>query len=248
MHKFHFSIDDVLGSLLQLSDWNLKISQQPMLAFLAELHAETGVKSDLYLFLQTIAADGRTRHLKELSGAACEMLRSARHLRYGPHARDYQTAPHAETVYEVTQGMTHLFENIERFSTPDQRSDWVRLHYFSELHELASFWTRHNVQALMTTDKPAVAYRFGQQEIEELTSTGKTEFNGLGFVRSNLRLEFFLEDAADPERFCARMDDHLARQGFVTIFTHEDDLNDERVRKLVAAAARHAQELGIISD
>lgn len=248
MHQFHFSIDDVLGSLLQLSDWNLEISQQPMLAFLAELHAETGVTSDLYLFLQAIAADGRTRQLKELSDAACETLKTARHLRYGPHARNYQTAPHAETVFDVTQGMTLLFENIERFSTPDQQSDWVRLHYFSELHELASLWTRHDVQALMTTDKPAVAYRLGRPEIDELKSTGKTEFNGLGFIRSNLRLEFFLEDAADPARFCARMDDHLARQGFVTIFTHEDDLNDARVRKLLFAAARHAQKLGIISD
>jgi hypothetical protein len=244
MRRFHFSVDDVLGSVLHLSHWDLSVQQQPMLAFLDALHAETGAVSDLYVFSEWALADGRLRRLAEVSDRAAAVLGAAPAFRWGPHARDYATAPHAQGIEEANATFTALIADIARIAPPDRRADWVRLHYFSELYELAPLWQAAGISALMTTDRPAVCYRLPDAARASLATTGQAHHEGTGFITSHLRLEFFADDAADPGRFAARMDAAFDRHGFVTVFTHEADLDDPRIRMLAATAFRHAARRG----
>jgi hypothetical protein len=64
-------------------------------------------------------------------------------------------------------------------------------------------------------------------------------------VRSHLRLETFRDEAADPARFCDRIDAALDRHGLVTLFTHEIELDDPRVRSLAQAALAHLARRGV---
>ncbi len=244
MRRFHFSIDDVFDCVLQLSDWNLSVREQPLLAFLDELHQESGAKTDLYVFSAAALADGRVRRLADVSDRAVEVLAGAAAFRWGPHARCYATAPHAQAVDDATRTFAELNADIARIASSDRRADWVRLHYFSEVFELAPLWRAAGITALMTTDRPAICYRLPATARASLVATGRAEHNGIGFVTSHLRLEFFAGDAADPARFAARLDSAFDRHGFVTVFTHEADLVDPRIRVLARTAFRHAARRG----
>ena len=108
-------------------------------------------------------------------------------------------------------------------------------------------WQKLGVEALFTTDKPALAYRMDDDRKSEIARTGRTTHNGLAFVQSHLRLEFFRDEADDPPRFCARIDEIIDRLGFVTLFTHEIELDDPRVRQLAVAALSHLEARGAVS-
>lgn len=246
MRRFHLSVDDVIGAVLQLSDWDLAVEAQPMLGFLDRLHRETGAVADLYLFAEVRLADGRVRRLAEVSAAAADRLAAAPAFRWGPHAADYGTAPHAQSPDAARATFAALGAAIARIAPPARRSDWVRLHYFSELWELADLWAAQGIAALMTTDRPAVAWRLPEPARTELAATGRTRHAGCAFVASHLRAEAFAADADDPARFCARMDAALDRHGFVTVFTHEPDLDDPRIRTLLAVACDHAARRGLV--
>ncbi|MFN3643543.1 MAG: hypothetical protein ACK4TB_11545 [Gemmobacter sp.] len=241
--RYHFSVDDVFASLVAMSDAGLSPAAQPMLGFLDRLHAAFGTVTDLYVF-QTGPAGGAMRDLAEITPAAADRLRGWGAVRLGPHARDYATPPHAQTVPDLIATMDRLAATIAGITTPAQRARWLRLHYFSESHEARPVWDRIGVTALMTTDKPAVAYRLDDAARAALAATGRARAHGMDWVQSHLRLETYREEAADPARFCARIDAVLDRHGFVTLFTHEVDLADPRVRRLAQAALGHLARRG----
>ncbi|KPF64343.1 hypothetical protein IP69_18380 [Bosea sp. AAP35] len=242
---YHFSVDDVLESLLMLSDWHLRVGAQPFLAFCTQLASE-GAITDLYLFRRMNGIDGRVRSLDEVANPlVIEALAGLAGVRFGPHAENYATAPHAQTLDRQAATMHGLFEIISRLALPESRARWVRLHYFSECFEIAPVFREHGVEALLTTDKPALTWRMGPREAEELGRFGMTEANGLTMIRSHLRLESFADEADDPARFLARIDEVLDSHGFVTLFTHETDMADARVRTLALASVRHFARRGI---
>ena len=242
---YHFSIDDVFDSLLMVSDWRVRPHAQPFFAFCAEIAAE-GAVTDLYLFRSSRGMDGRTRRLDEAATpATADAFSNFRGVRFGPHAEDYATAPHAQTLEAQTATMSGLFDTIARFTMPESRSRWVRLHYFSECFEIAPVFLAVGVEALLTTDKPALTYRMDPEAAKNLRLKGRTEINNLAMIRSHLRLENHVIEARDPARFHARIDEALDMHGFVTLFTHEIDMADERVRTLAHSSVRHLARCGI---
>lgn len=241
---FHISVDDVFDSLLDVSDWQLTPRRHPFFGFCGELVSQ-GAMVDLYAFGQAFRPDGRMRRLDELTDTAAAALKDLPGIRFGPHALDYATAPHAQPVDALAATMTALLAQISRFSTPEQRARWIRLHYFSECFELAPLWREAGIEALLTTDKDAVTYRLTGKAAEELRTHGRTDLGEIAMIRSHLRLENFVAEAADPPRFLDRIDAMLERFGFVTLFTHEDDIADHRVRTLAMAGVNHLIRRGI---
>lgn len=240
--SFHISIDDVFDCLIDIVDRGQSVARQPVLGFCEALAAE-GAPVDLYVFRSAIVG-GRLRRLDEVGPAAAERLAAVPGIRFGPHAEDYATAPHAQPLDAQRETMAGLFAAIGRFASARQRSRWLRLHYFSECYELAPLWRSNGVEALFTTDKPAIAYRLPEEARESLRLRGAVDFGGIGFRRSHLRLESFADEAADLPRFLARIDAALADHGFVTLFTHEVDIADPRVRTLALASVRHLVGMG----
>jgi hypothetical protein len=242
MRRFHFSVDDVIRAPLMVSDWDLPVEGAPMLAFLARLHADWGVRSDLYCFLEMVEADGRRRSLAGLTPAACARLGAAEAFAWGPHAQDYATAPHAQDVEAARATFTALGAALDRIG--GARAPWVRLHYFSELFELAPLWAAQGIAALMTTDRPARAWRLDEGARAALAARGRARAEGMEFVTSHIRLEFCAPDR--PAHLCARIDAAVEAHGFCTLFTHEVELDRPEMRALLQAACAHAARTGLV--
>lgn len=212
----HLSVDDVLSGLATASNCNRPLSSDPMIAALDRLHAAFGMPVDLYLFGE--CPEGR---LDRLSADVARDLRARPWLRLGPHGADYETPPHRQPVPDLDATLRGLFSAIEGMVGRDARSSWVRLHEFSEAYEAAPMLAAHGVRALLSTDKPAVAWRLPAPERTVLGAHGRVRFGGIEFVRSHLRIERLLEEGVDRAELARRIEGIVEAHGFLVVFTHE---------------------------
>jgi hypothetical protein len=243
---FHLSVDDVLASLIAASDRRDSLASEPMFAALDRLHAEFGMSADLYLFGQS-RMQGSIRRIGELSGAIAADLRSRPWLRLGPHAASPELPPHRQTMQELEATIRGLFAAIDGLVGPTARSSWVRLHEFSEAYEAATTLRMHGVQALLTTDKPAVAWRLPRAEREALHRDGRAHYHGIEFVRSHLRAELLVAERIDPATLLARVRNIVGAHGFLSIFTHEICFSDPRTEVMLHDLLDACRALGLAS-
>jgi hypothetical protein len=227
--RYHFSIDDVLKTLIEASDMGSGLFSHPFYAFLKEMHEAFGTKMDLYLFERT-EVGGRMRTLAEVSEALGTDLAAADWLRFGPHAKDYGTAPYAQSPEDQVAAFSAIFDAIDRIAGPDQRSKWVRLHYFSEAYEAAPYLRRAGVEALLLTDKEAAAYRLDEPKRNALRETGRIAHAGIELVRSHLRVENLIGEEWPWPKVQAALAAPLQRYGYLSLFTHEYELDRPEVR------------------
>jgi hypothetical protein len=243
---YQFSVDDVFESLLAPAENGRRIADQTVIRFLLDLAEAHGTETDLYLFLSDPPQAG-SRSLHHLPDTNCADLARLDGLRFGPHARHYDAAPHAETLAEQEATLRELYSAITRFCPPSKLSRWVRLHYFSECYEAAPLLLAQGVRALLTTDRPAITYRLGDAHKAELIETGWTEKNGMAFIRSHLRFEHCLAEGLSIPEVCARAGEIVDRFGFVVLFTHEIDLANSHIRDMAKECIRSLDAAGVRS-
>jgi hypothetical protein len=243
---FHLSIDDVFASLVTASARDRALAMDTMFGALDRLHAEFGMLVDLYLFAQS-RLEGRQRGLDEVSTAVAADLRQRPWLRLGPHAVNPETPPHRQTAPELNTTLQSLFESIDRLVGPAARSSWVRLHEFSEAYEAAPMLKAHGVEALLTTDKPAVAWRLPHAERDTLRQAGRVSFNGIEFVRSHLRAELLVAEGIGRATLLGRVRNIINTHGFLAIFTHEICFSDPRTAAMLHDVLDACRELGLRS-
>lgn len=243
---YHFSVDDVFESLLAPVEHHRAIADQPVIRFLLNLAQLHGTQTDLYVFLTDPPGAG-SRSLHHLPDPVCVGLAALDGLRFGPHGRDYETAPHAQTLAEQERTVLALYDAIARFCSRSKLSRWVRLHYFSECYELAPVLLAHGVKALLLTDKPAITYRLGDAHKAALIGKSWTEKNELAFIRSHLRFERCLAEGLSIRDVCARAGAIVDRFGFVVLFTHEIDLANPHIRDMTQECIRSLDTGGVRS-
>ena len=243
---YHFSVDDVFDAFVEISDRGSRVVDHELFALLDDLHRRCGTTTDLYLFAEHDVG-GKRRRLSDVSGRHRAEYEALRWLRLGPHARDIDTPPHAQSAADVQTTLGDIYSEIARFAGATPRSRWVRLHAFSECYECAPFLREMGVDALLLTDKEAHAYRLPASARDEVRRQGHTRHEGIGFVRSHLRLEHLVRDGATRRDIEERLDAALAQHGFACVFTHEIDLRDARVREAAETCAQHLQRRGVPS-
>ncbi|MCC6510960.1 MAG: hypothetical protein IT423_17795, partial [Pirellulaceae bacterium] len=199
---YHFSVDDVLNCLLEISE--AAPFQQPLMQFYKQLNDLYGAPVDLYLFYR-LGTDVNSPSLSDVPSGVRSWLLEAPWLRFGPHAVDPSTPPHSQTVAEQLAFCEQIYANISRLAGGNSKSQWLRFHYFSECYELADYLSGHGVTTLLTTDKPATSYRLPANHTQQLGRDGITRFNNINFVRSHIRIENLL-DVENQE-----LDAHLDR-------------------------------------
>ena len=224
---YHFSIDDVLDCLLEVSRGSQSLFDYPFFSFLQQLNREFGASCDLYLFgrqSNEVGAPGLAMVPDHLQPE----LAAADWLRFGPHALERATPPHAQSVDEVRRTCEEIYRHILRFAGRGSLARWLRFHYFSECYEQAEWLRSYGVSTLLTTDKPACSYRLPWTNTEQLRNLGRTQYNGLNFVRSHIRTENLIDC------YGRELDDELDRlvgnAECAVIFTHEYELEREEVR------------------
>lgn len=240
---FHFSVDDVFDSLIEVSERGTPLFTHPFFAFLNDLHRAFGVAVDLYLFLAQ-KNGGRTRTLAGVSDHIRAELQAARWLRLGPHGLDRDTPPHVQAPAAQRRVFDAIYREIERFAGPGKTTSWVRLHFFSESYDITDYWRERGVTTLLLTDKPAVAYRLPLAKRTVLARSGVAAYRGMTLRRTHERVEKLVRDTASGIR--ERFDRHLDRHGFLCVLTHENALRDQQVRCLCRTCARYARDRGLI--
>lgn len=243
---FHFSIDDVLVSLIDASDRRIGLFEQPFFAFLRALNQQFGTRMDLYLFERAVI-DGRERTLAEVSDHLRPELAAADWLRFGPHALDGATAPYKQTTEQQLTTFASIYRQIDRFAGRARRSRWVRLHYFSEAYGAGPFLQQAGVEALLLTDKDAVAYHLPEPLKAELGRSGRIAHASLQLARSHARVENLVGEGITPERLQAALDEPLRRHGYLSLFSHEYELERPEVRARTSECLAHLSARGVPS-
>ena len=241
---YHFSVDDVLAAPVQVSDRGIGVLEHPLYGFLADLHAEFGTRTDLYLFARH-DVDGARRCLTEVSARNRAEYEELEWLRMGPHAHDRDTPPHAQPPAEAVATFEGIYTEIERFAGPAAWCQWLRLHQFSECYECADYLRERGVRALMLTDKDVHSYRLPEVSRDQLRRRGRTWHAGLDCVRSHVRLEHLVRDRCTGALLEARIDAVVGAHGFAAVFTHECDLREPAIRDMAHACAALFQRRGV---
>jgi hypothetical protein len=229
---FHLSVDDVLPGLFDPA--------HPMIGTLDRLHDEFAMPMDLYLF-----GESDWRRLDELPPAMVNELRARPWLRLGPHGANVRTPPHRQSAAELQATLEYLFKTIEHIVGHDACSTWVRLHEFSEAYEAAPLLTAHGVEALLTTDKPAIAWRLPAPERAALALRGRVPFQGIDFVRTHLRIEWLVAEGVSRVALADRIRRIVDAHGFLVVFTHEVCFDDPRTGAMLHTLLDVCRALGL---
>jgi hypothetical protein len=244
---YHFSVDDVFESFLEVSDSQIALFDHPFFQFLKDVHDEFNATISLYLFYQKEIC-GFLRTLAEVSDANKCVLGANPWLQLGPHALDYDTPPYAQNPAEQIEVFNATYAEIERFAGNDGMSKWVRLHYFSESYELAEYFRMKGVTALLSTDKEAISYRMPAAARKQLRDEGAVNYEGMTFVRTHFRVEMLVRDREpSPHEVQNTIESFLTRLGYAVVMTHEYELARPEVQATTAAIFRYFKEHDVYS-
>ena len=111
--RYHFSVDDVFDSLIEVTDRGILLYEHPFFAMLWEMWQKHGLITGLHLFYQK-ELDGRLRTLKDVRDIS-EELRCG-WLMFGPHALDPLTPPYSQSVEEQKIVFDNTYQQIKRFA------------------------------------------------------------------------------------------------------------------------------------
>jgi hypothetical protein len=235
---YHFSVDDVFRSLIEVTDHDLPLFQHPFFDFLRALHEEFGSEAHLYVFYQT-RVNGRLRTLRDVSASLAEAFQDSPWLHLGPHGLDYETPPYSQTPDEQIVVFDAIYAELDRFAAGGARAEWVRLHLFSESFELGEYFRARGARALLCTDREAVSYRLPPAARDRLAADGRVEHGGTELIRTHLRLERLLEDGVEGRALQDALDSLLSRYRLAVFMTHELEMERAEVRQMAASVLRH---------
>ena len=228
---YHFSVEDVFKSLIEITDKQIGLFEHPFFSFLKELHDEFNTNINLYLFFQN-RINGELRTLREVSDSIKQKLIDNSWIKFGPHALEYYTPPYTQTPDEQIEVFDNIYKEISRFAGGKNISKWVRLHNFSESYELKDYFHEKGVEAIFTTDKERITTRMPNSVNESLKSTGFAQYGGLNFIRSNIRIENLVNIRITKQNLKELIDNHLKDYNHVIVLTHEYELVREEVKEM----------------
>ena len=243
---YHFSVDDVFDSLIEVIDRKIDLFEHPFFSFLKELHEEFNMSVDLYVFFQK-KISGRLRTLKEISDSLKQTIGNNSWIRFGPHGLDYETPPFSQTPEEQIAILDKIYNEIYRFAGKNNLSKWIRLHIFSESYELKDFFHSHGVEAIFTTDKDRITTRMPDAVNNSLKSTGFADYNGLSFIRSDIRTENLANERIHGERLRELINKHLEKNNHIIVMTHEYELLREEVKSVTREIIKELYTKKILS-
>lgn len=215
--KYHFSVDDVFDSLIEVTDRGIPLKEHIFFAILWDRWKKYGLKTGLYLFYQK-DINGSLRTLKEVRDISDEL--KDEWLMFGPHAFNPMTPPYSQSVEEQKFVFDGIYQQIERFAG-NYRSNYVRLHYYSESYELGEYFKGKGVRALFTTDKSAGSHRMPNKNRDELIGKGCTNYNQCDFIRTNFRVEILANESLNYEDILSLFTKTIDLHSDIVIYAHE---------------------------
>lgn len=244
--RYHFSIDDVFECLIEVTDRNIPLFEHPFFSFLKDMHEKYGIHIGLHLFFQR-EIYGKIRTLKEIRDLREEVASSGGWLHFGPHALDFPTMPFNQTPEEQIELFDRIYDEIDRIAGNDTYARWVRLHFYSESHELADYFTKRGVTALFSTDRPAGSHRMPTEVGNSLFQKGHVSYFGANFIRTQFRVESFTNGRTDVNDLEKIFKEALDKYGYIIFYTHEYELRRSEVQQSLRRALEALKNLSISS-
>ena len=243
---YHFSIDDVFDSLIDVTTKNIKLFENPFFALMKEVHDLYGTQVDLELFYEK-EIDGVVYTLEDVRDLSEELSESGGWLRFGPHAKNYEVAPFEQTPEEQEIIFDKIYSEIDRFAGRKYYAKWVRLHYYSESYELATYFKSRGVTALFSTDREAGSHRMSELVAKSLLEIGFASYEEANFIRTQYRVEVFTNRRQSEEDLRLLFIDSLEKYGYIIFYSHEYEFARSEVRSMTRKTFRVLNELGIKS-
>ena len=218
-NKFHFSIDDIFYSFVDLKTQNIKIRDHFLLGKLFKYYENYGLMTSLYCFTQNKIG---SKIMKIESFLNPKMiLEEYKWLKFGYHAKQFEIAPYAMKTNALKNDFKKFYDFI---SDKKLFSQYLRFHYYSEMFELKNELFSCNIRGLFTTDKKEISYRIADEGKKSIQKKGYYIFNEIFFIRTQFRIENFSLLNLNRTKITKLLESQLKKYGFIIIYVHEYDL------------------------
>lgn len=242
---YHFSIDDVFVSLIEVTDKNIPLFEHPLFKLLKDMHDLYGTSVGLYLFYEK-EMQGITRTLEEVRDLSVE-LEEAEWIHFGPHALNYETHPYTQVPDDQIVVFNAIYKQIDRFAGAHTYAKWVRLHFYSESYELVDYFTQKNVEVLFSTDRASGSHRMPEHIKNTLLTNGFATHEGMNFIRTHFRIEFFVDENRTEYELKELFQGSVSRYGHVIIYSHEVEFVDKKARSMFRLVCEVLHKMSIKS-
>jgi hypothetical protein len=224
LYSFHFSVDDVLPALVEVTDKEIPLIEHPFFYELRYIYEKYGVKTGLNLFYSHVI-DGERRYLYEVRDLKEELLEGW--LYFAPHALDFDTAPYAQNTSEQRAMVNNIVSEIDRIAEGFRASS-VRFHYYSECFEIAKSLIDLGFNEIFVTDKSMGSHRLPRWQKDLILRDGNIMHKGLKVARTNFRIEDLANEQCSDEKLLQLFSDNLVDYSRVVIYSHEyEHVRDE---------------------
>ena len=217
MSSFHFSVDDVLPSLIEVTDKKISLREHPFFGELRKIYEDYGVKTGLNLFYSH-NIDGVERFLYEVRDLRDELVDGW--LYFAPHALNFDTPPYSQKTEQQILTVNKIMNEIDRIAGIYKASS-VRFHHYSECYEIAQNLINHGLNEIFVTDKPVGSYRLSKKYCNELIDNGYTNYKGLKITRTQFRVENLANENFDSNRVVEVFKNNLSKYSRIVIYSHE---------------------------
>ncbi len=224
--EFHFSIDDVFESLIEVSDKNMPIKKHYFFKILYTLWKKHKIKTGLHLFYQK-EIQGRIRTLKEVRNLEKELRENW--IYFNIHGLDPETPPYKQTIKEQKKTFDKISKEISRFSNKKYFTSFTRLHHYSESFELKEYFKKKKIQGLFSTDRKVGSHRMSKKSSLRLIEKGEVKFKGMNFFRTDFRVEWLEKENLKDIK--TNFIDTLRKKNKIIIYSHEYELKRKNIRK-----------------
>lgn len=243
---YHFSVDDVFDSLIEVTIKNIPLFKHPFFSFMKEMHDLYGSQIDLELFYEK-EIDGVVYTLSDVRDLSKEIMESGNWIRFAPHAQNYMIAPFEQTLEEQELIFDKIYFEIDRFAGNLFYAKWVRLHYYSESYELATYFKSKGVTALFSTDREVGSHRMSELVAKSLLELGFASYEEANFIRTQYRVEVFTNRRQSEEDLRLLFLDSLEKYGYIIFYSHEYEFARSEVRSMTRKAFKVLHEIGVES-
>ena len=243
--KFHFSVDDVLSSLIEVSDNDMRLEEHPFFKDIWKLHKKYGLQTGLYVF-DNVMLRGKKRYLSEVVKLQSQLKQGW--LFFGAHALNYETAPYAQHVEDNVKMLESIYANLDRIAG-ENICRRIRLHYHSECFELRKTLEKFGVTEMLTTDKPVGLHRFDATLQTKILQEGVVNFEGINLRRSHIRVENMANDEMAKDEFLDIVRRIETMHGTFVLYSHEyEHLRDDVRQYFDKAICWLCEDLNMVSE
>jgi hypothetical protein len=213
---FHFSIDDVFESLIEITDKKIPIKKHWFFKILYNLWKKYKIKTGLYVFYRG-KINNKVRTLKEVRNISKELKEGW--LFFGPHALDFDTPPYSQNTSDQKKFINNTYNEIIRFAGKNFLCEYLRFHYYSESFELSNFLKKKKIHGLFTTDRKVGTHKIPKEIGKQLLIKGFLFYNNLKFIRTDFRVEFLVN--RKKSTIVKKFNSILKKKNFIILYSHE---------------------------